>query len=120
MDLIQIYECFCDETRLRILSLLSRGSLCVCHFQEALRLPQVKISKHLRYLKQHELVESEKHLNWRIYRLPRKRSKELQLHLKCLQDCVQERAVFKEDLKRLRRIERRAKELMQGCGGKAG
>ncbi len=35
MDLIQIYECFCDQTRLRILHLLCQGPLCVCDFQES-------------------------------------------------------------------------------------
>ncbi|PYK63832.1 MAG: ArsR family transcriptional regulator, partial [Verrucomicrobia bacterium] len=47
MDLIQIYQCFCDRTRLRILHLLRRSPLCVCHFQDILDEPQVKISKHL-------------------------------------------------------------------------
>lgn len=36
MELVQIYECLCDRTRLRILHLLGRGPLCVCHFQEVL------------------------------------------------------------------------------------
>ena len=35
MDLIQIYQCFCDRTRLRILHLLT-PPLCVCHFQDIL------------------------------------------------------------------------------------
>ncbi len=47
MSLIQIYQCLCDETRLRILHLLQDGELCVCHFQQILEEPQVKISKHL-------------------------------------------------------------------------
>jgi DNA-binding transcriptional ArsR family regulator len=115
MQLIRIYECFCDETRLRILHLLSHGPLCVCHFQAVLDAPQVKISKHLNYLKQHGMVEVRKFQNWRIYALPRKRSKELVLHLKCLQDCVQEHAVFKADLKRLRRIAGRAKQITEAC-----
>ena len=49
MDLVQIYQCFCDLTRLRILHLLTKSPLCVCHFQDILREPQVKISKHLAY-----------------------------------------------------------------------
>jgi ArsR family transcriptional regulator len=40
MKLVQIYRCFCDETRLRMLHLLTRGPLCVCHFQDILREPQ--------------------------------------------------------------------------------
>ena len=115
MKLVQIYECLCDETRLRILHLLSHGPLCVCHFQELLGAPQVKISKHLTYLKNHGMVQVRRHQNWRIYELPTRRSKELQLHLKCLQDCVQEQPIFKADLRRLRRIAKRAKQITEAC-----
>jgi ArsR family transcriptional regulator len=102
VDIIQIYQCFCDETRLRILHLLSRGPLCVCHFQALLEEPQVKISKHLAYLKDKGLVEAQRHQNWMIYRLPLKPPPELQKNLLCLQDCVQTHPVFKMDLKRLK------------------
>ena len=51
-ELIVIYQCLCDETRLRILNLLaSTDQLCVCHFQRLLNKTQVQISKHLSYLK---------------------------------------------------------------------
>ena len=116
MQLVRIYRCLCDETRLRILNLLSHGPLCVCHFQVLLGVPQVKVSKHLNYLKKHGMVGVRKHQNWRIYELPRKGSKELELHLKCLQDCVQEQPLFKADLKRLRKIESRAREITKACG----
>jgi ArsR family transcriptional regulator len=104
MDLVKIYECLCDRTRLRLLNLLLQGPLCVCHFQEILREPQVKISKHLAYLKRHGLVEAERCANWRIYRLPEKRSSQLQANLACLQDCLQEEAVFRNDAARLDKI----------------
>jgi ArsR family transcriptional regulator len=97
MSLIQIYQCLCDETRLRILHLLQAGELCVCHFQEILSEPQVKISKHLAYLRKNGLVESRKEANWMIYRLPAKPSRELAANLACLQDCVAENPVFRRD-----------------------
>jgi len=56
MDLVGIYQCFCDHTRLRILHLLTRSPLCVCHFQEILDEPQVKTSKHLAYLRSRGMV----------------------------------------------------------------
>jgi ArsR family transcriptional regulator len=101
MDLIPIYECFCDRTRLRILRLLMEGPLCVCHFQEALEEPQVKISKHLAYLRSRGVVETERDANWMIYSLPKHRPKELDANLKCLQECVQTLPEFKRDMKRL-------------------
>ena len=103
-DLIQIYQCFCDETRLRILNLLTQGALCVCHFQELLGEPQVKISKHLAYLKSKGLVECTRHQNWMVYSLPAKPGRELNANLACLQDCAKTVPVFKNDLQARRAI----------------
>ena len=103
-DLIQIYECFCDEMRLRMLHLLTRGPLCVCHLQEVLEQPQVKISKHLSYLKAKGVVDAARHRNWMIYSLPAQRSPQLEANLKCLQDCVQTHPIFKADLRRLAKL----------------
>ncbi len=97
MSLIEIYQCLCDPTRLRILNLLHQGELCVCHFQEILGEPQVKISKHLGYLRSRGMVESRKEANWVIYRLPEKPTRELATNLACLQDCVSDDPVFRRD-----------------------
>jgi ArsR family transcriptional regulator len=104
MKLLAIYRCLCDETRLRILHLLSIKPLCVCHFQEVLGEPQVKISKHLAYLKAQGMVESRRYQNWMIYSLPRKKSPELDSNLRCLQDCVGTEPIFKKDLRGLAKI----------------
>jgi DNA-binding transcriptional ArsR family regulator len=48
-----------DETRLRILSLLSRTpDLCVCELVAILRLPQYRISRHLGLLRRNGLLTS--------------------------------------------------------------
>lgn len=104
MDLIEIYDCLCDRTRLRLLHLLTEGPLCVCHFQEILREPQVKISKHLGYLRERGLVVAEREGNWMIYALPAKPPRELAANLACLQDCAREDAGFKRDLARRRKL----------------
>ena len=102
---MKIYECLCDLTRLRLLHVLAQGPVCVCHFQEVLGEPQVKISKHLAYLRDRGLVESERRGNWVIYALPARPTRELTANLACLQDCAGEKAVFKRDLARLKKIE---------------
>ncbi len=104
MDLIRIYECLCDETRLRMLNLLAVGPLCVGHFQDVLKEPQVKVSKHLAYLRSRGLVTSSREGNWVVYRLPENAPPELVHNLKCLQDCVQTHAVFKQDIQRLQAL----------------
>lgn len=102
MDILKVYESFSDGTRLRILHLLTqRKSLCVCHLQSVLEEPQVKISRHLAYLRRRELVEVTQEGNWRYYSLPKPCTKELRLNLKCLKTLAAEHATFQRDLERL-------------------
>lgn len=104
MKLVQIYQCLCDETRLRILNLLQSGPLCVCHVQQIIGESQVNVSRHLAYLKDRGMVEVRRHRNWMIYRLPEKRGAALVANLKCLQDCVTTEPIFKSDQAKLRKV----------------
>ncbi len=104
VDLIRIYRCLCDRTRLRILHLLGHGPLCVCHFQALLDEPQVKISKHLAYLKARGLVQAQREANWMVYSLPRTIGPELRANLACLQDCVRDDARFQRDIAGLKAV----------------
>ena len=115
MELIEIYQCLCDRTRLRLLNLLCHGPLCVCHFQTLLDESQVKISKHLAYLRARGMVESTRDANWVVYRLPAKPSPELKSNLACLQDCVREEKVFKQDLAKLERLRGKFAETSPIC-----
>jgi ArsR family transcriptional regulator len=92
MKLVEIYQCLCDETRLRILHLLAQGPLCVCHFQAILKIPQVAVST------------AQRHEQWMIYQLPELQPESLKLQMKCLSDCVREQPVFKQDLRRLKTV----------------
>lgn len=115
MQLVRIYECLCDRTRLRILNLLGEGPLCVCHFQTVLREPQVKISKHLAYLRTRGLVVAERRANWMVYSLPTKPGRALAANLACLQDCAGEDVTFQRDLARRHRLAPKVAD-SSGCG----
>jgi ArsR family transcriptional regulator len=115
MDLVTIYECLCDRTRLRILHLLRRGPLCVCHIQEILGEPQVKVSKHLGYLKTHGLVNVRREANWRVYSIVAKPTKALEANLACLQDCAAEDRVFRRDAEKLEALRASLGEGAPGC-----
>ena len=115
MSLIQIYQCLCDQTRLRILHLLQSGELCVCHIQEILAESQVKISKHLSYLKRHGLVAVRREANWMIYRLPDRPSHTLKTNLACLQDCVSEDPIFRRDGAKLAKLRGRFADTSPIC-----
>jgi ArsR family transcriptional regulator len=84
MELLRLYGCLSDATRLRIVNLLRGGPLCVCHIQEILGEPQVKVSKHLAVLKDAGVVEARREANWMIYSLPEKRPAALTANLDCI------------------------------------
>jgi ArsR family transcriptional regulator len=105
MKILTLYRCLSDETRLRLLHLLGLGPLCVCHFQEILKLPQTAISKHLAYLRIRGVVRVRRQGQWRIYHLPEPLPEELGLQLQALQECVKKHPVFRTDLKRLKETE---------------
>ena len=104
MKLTEIYQCLCDVTRQRIVHLLTRGPLCVCHFQDILKIPQTKVSQHLAYLRKHEMVETTRRGTWIIYRLPDKPSPALEANLQCLQVCAASDKLFRDDLRCLPKV----------------
>lgn len=69
MEVSDILKCIADRQRLRILNLLDAGPLCVCHIQELLDAPQVKISKQLATMKQLGLISAKREGTWMIYQL---------------------------------------------------
>lgn len=119
VELTSIYQCFSEPTRLRIMTLLCHGPLCVCHFQELLGEPQVKISKHLSYLRRHGLVEVQRERNWMIYSLPRRRPRALDVNLASLQACVRADPEFRRDLARLDAMREDIEKNSPICGAKA-
>jgi ArsR family transcriptional regulator len=120
MKLTRIYQCLCDPTRLRILNLLGTGPLCVCHLQEILGESQVKVSKHLAYLRKHGMAESRREATWMIYGLPEKQSRELKANLACLQDCAREDKLFRSDAARLKAMQANSSDNCPDCCGPKG
>jgi ArsR family transcriptional regulator len=69
VDLDTLFKGFADPTRIRILSLLAAGELCVCDIVELLALPQPTVSRHLAYLRRSGLVEATREWKFAHYRL---------------------------------------------------
>jgi len=67
--LTSVYAALADPTRLRILSLLRDGEICVCHLHAGLDVPQPTASRHLAYLRKAGLVEARRQGVWMHYRL---------------------------------------------------
>ena len=66
-QLVQLFRALSDETRLRIVMLLTRGELCVCDVMMVLGQPQSKVSRHLAYLKHSGLTQSRRVGVWMHY-----------------------------------------------------
>lgn len=65
----KILKALSDPTRLRIVSLLRHGELCVCDLTEALQIPQSTVSRHLASLKNAGWVKSRRSGKWMHYLL---------------------------------------------------
>lgn len=67
--IVQKFKALSDETRLRILTLLSSGEMCVCDLMAILDLPQSTVSRHLATLRNAGWVEDRRQGVWMYYRL---------------------------------------------------
>ena len=67
--LTRVYAALADPTRLRILSLLGDGEICVCHLHASLGVPQPTASRHLAYLRKSGLVEARRDGIWMHYKM---------------------------------------------------
>ena len=100
----RLFKALGDETRLRIVALLSHGELCVCHLEEALSLSQPNISRHLSVLRAAGVVEPRREGTWVYYRLADQTTPERERQLSTLVDSFTKRGVRKRDLERLIKI----------------
>ena len=63
------YKALGDETRLKILEMLSEREMCVCEIIDRLELTQPAISHHLKILRQAGLVTDSREGKWIYYTL---------------------------------------------------
>ena len=69
MDLMQILKALSEETRVRILNLLTVSELCVGEIEYLLNINQSNASRHLTALKNASLITYEKKAQWIYYRI---------------------------------------------------
>lgn len=65
--MVDLFKALAEESRLRILSLLLDGELCVCEIKAALNMTQSNASRHLTALKKCGILESRKDAQWAYY-----------------------------------------------------
>lgn len=72
MDIVEVLKALADETRIRILYLLSQETLCVCELEEILKISQSNASRHITKLKNVKLITGEKQAQWVYYHVDEK------------------------------------------------
>lgn len=65
----RLFRALGDETRVRVVALLTHGELCVCHIETALGLSQPNVSRQMSVLKSAGVVMPRRDGNWIYYRL---------------------------------------------------
>jgi ArsR family transcriptional regulator len=105
----KIFKALSEESRLRILTLLLNGEMCVCELETCLNMTQSNVSRHLTALKNSGILENYKNAQWTYYRINsnftvrhKKLWEYLQLELKELKTYEQDLAAYekckKEDI----------------------
>lgn len=97
----RLFKALGDETRLRIVALLSHGELCVCHFESALGLTQSNTSRQLGVLKNAGIVEARREGSWVYYQLAPQMDEVCKAQLKALVSAFTRHEVLREDVERL-------------------
>jgi ArsR family transcriptional regulator len=67
IELSEIFKVLGDNTRLRILNLLSKQELCVYQIIQVLKLKEPNVSKHLNRLRYSGLISCRKTAQWCYY-----------------------------------------------------
>lgn len=66
---VAYFKALADSTRLRIVSILRDGPLCVCSIERVLGISQTSTSRHLAKLQSSGIVAGERQAQWVYYRI---------------------------------------------------
>ena len=67
IDYIKIFKALADDTRLKIIEMVSKETLCACDILEEFQITQPTLSYHMKQLVDADLVTGEKKGNWVHY-----------------------------------------------------
>jgi ArsR family transcriptional regulator len=69
-----VFKALSDETRLKIMDMLSCGEMCACHILEELSISQSTLSYHMKILSDCGLVNARRDGAWMRYTLNKERT----------------------------------------------
>ena len=102
-QLESLFKALADKTRLRILALLGKNEVCVCHIHDSLGLPQPTVSRHLAYLRRTGLVDVRRDGVWMHYRVARSVDPNVRMVLNAAVDAATKAPATAHDRKQFQR-----------------
>ncbi|MBN2557780.1 MAG: winged helix-turn-helix transcriptional regulator [Clostridia bacterium] len=76
-EYVPVLKALSDETRLRILNMVSCGEMCACRILEEFNITQPTLSYHMKILTESGLVDARRDGAWMRYTLNRDRADEV-------------------------------------------
>lgn len=102
-DLENLFKALADKTRLRVLALLGKNEVCVCHIHDSLGLPQPTISRHLAYLRRSGLVTARRDGVWMHYQVSQALAPPVQRVVDAALDVLAQAPATSQDRKQFQR-----------------
>lgn len=91
-DYVPAIKAMSDETRLKIIDMLSCGEMCACDILEEFSITQSTLSYHMKILSESGLVNAVRDGAWMRYTLNKEKTKEIITFFKCItsdkEDCI--------------------------------
>jgi ArsR family transcriptional regulator len=91
-DYVPLLKALSDETRLKIVDMLSCGGLCACDILEAFNITQPTLSYHMKILTKCGIVAGNREGAWMHYSLSKEKADQLTAFLSLLtsdkEDCI--------------------------------
>ena len=84
-EYVSIFKALADETRLKIIQMLSDGELCACDILEAFNITQPTLSYHMKILTECGLVRGVKDGSWMKYTVNNERLMMINDIYKCIE-----------------------------------
>lgn len=100
-EMENLFTALSDKTRLRLLNLMREDEICVCFFTEVLGESQPKISRHLAYLRNADLVSSRREGKWMHYKIEMPGNEHIAKILAETLEALKEQDDMREDYEKL-------------------
>lgn len=99
-EYVPVFKALSDETRLKIIHMITRGEMCACHILDEFSISQSTLSYHMKILTDSGIVNSRRDGAWMKYTLNKERADEILNFIARITDdgcnCIRRTNKFKE------------------------